>query len=190
MNRETWLRAAASHIVPLFEEQSLKVPDLDVSCGWPSRGGLPGKNGVRVIGQCWSATTKKGRPQIFISPMLEKSPQVLETLVHEMLHAAVGCEVGHKAAFARPARALGLEGKPTATHAGTELTATLSAIGATVGPYPHKALKIEGDPSTKQTTRMLKVHCLACGYVVRTTQKWLDVGLPTCPCGHEMEIPA
>jgi hypothetical protein len=23
---------------------------------------------------------------------------------------------------------------------------------------------------------------------VRTTQKWLDVGLPTCPDGDEMEV--
>jgi len=41
---------------------------------------------------------------------------------------------------------------------------------------------------TPQTTRMLKVECPADGYIVRTTQKWIDLGLPTCPCGEEMEL--
>lgn len=40
----------------------------------------------------------------------------------------------------------------------------------------------------KQSTRMLKVICPGCGYTVRTTQKWIDIGLPTCPCGEEMEV--
>jgi hypothetical protein len=42
---------------------------------------------------------------------------------------------------------------------------------------------------TKAGTRMLKCECPECGYVVRTTAKWLLVGLPTCPCGTEMEGP-
>ena len=25
------------------------------------------------------------------------------------------------------------------------------------------------------------------GYPIRVTQKWLDVGLPTCPCSEDME---
>ena len=57
-----------------------------------------------------------------------------------------------------------------------------------VGPYPHGALT--GGVSTngpKQTTRMIKRMCPACEYTVRTTQKWIIVGLPTCPCGSEME---
>lgn len=40
--------------------------------------------------------------------------------------------------------------------------------------------------ASKQGTRLLKIECPECGYVVRTTQKWLDVGLPVCPCGSEM----
>lgn len=29
--------------------------------------------------------------------------------------------------------------------------------------------------------------CKSCGYLVRTTQKWLNLGTPTCQCGTEME---
>lgn len=37
---------------------------------------------------------------------------------------------------------------------------------------------------------MLKVVCPDDGYIVRTTQKWLDIGMPFCPCGEQMEYEA
>ncbi|MGA4950461.1 hypothetical protein [Streptomyces lydicamycinicus] len=46
----------------------------------------------------------------------------------------------------------------------------------------------------KQGTRMLKVICsedCECdGYTVRTTQKWIEIGLPSCPFGREMTVAA
>jgi len=30
----------------------------------------------------------------------------------------------------------------------------------------------------------LKLECGECGYTVRTTRKWIDVGMPVCPCGE------
>lgn len=44
----------------------------------------------------------------------------------------------------------------------------------------------ESAKAGKPGSRLLKVEC-ACGYTCRITQKWLDIGLPTCPCGEEME---
>ena len=32
-----------------------------------------------------------------------------------------------------------------------------------------------------------KAVCKECGYTLRATRKWLNIGLPTCPCGVEME---
>jgi hypothetical protein len=40
----------------------------------------------------------------------------------------------------------------------------------------------------KQSTRMLKLECDECGYVVRTTQKWINVGVPVCHCGAEFQV--
>lgn len=44
----------------------------------------------------------------------------------------------------------------------------------------------------KQGTRMIKVACNSeceCGgYVVRTTAKWIEVGMPVCPFGTVMEL--
>jgi hypothetical protein len=45
----------------------------------------------------------------------------------------------------------------------------------------------EGAKGSKPGSRLLKCECPDCGYVVRTTQKWLDIGTPTCVCGTEME---
>ncbi len=38
--------------------------------------------------------------------------------------------------------------------------------------------------SAKQGARMLKVLCKKCGYNLRTTQKWLEQAIPSCPLGH------
>jgi len=40
----------------------------------------------------------------------------------------------------------------------------------------------------KQTTRMIKAECPSCGYTARISQKWVDVGLPTCPCGDTLSV--
>jgi len=40
----------------------------------------------------------------------------------------------------------------------------------------------------KQKGRNHKIVCPKCGYPVRTSLKWIRVGLPTCPCGTQMEL--
>jgi hypothetical protein len=45
----------------------------------------------------------------------------------------------------------------------------------------------EGPKGSKPGSRLLKCECPDCGYVVRTTAKWLAIGTPTCACGTEME---
>jgi hypothetical protein len=35
----------------------------------------------------------------------------------------------------------------------------------------------------RQSTRLVKLQCPSCGYNVRTTNKWLRVGKPSCCCG-------
>jgi hypothetical protein len=62
----------------------------------------------------------------------------------------------------------------------------------TPAPAPEPILPVEpaAKPAVKpgvQGTRMLKVECPDCGYTLRTTRKWLDTGLPSCPAGNEMQ---
>lgn len=41
----------------------------------------------------------------------------------------------------------------------------------------------------KQTTRLKKAECSQCGYTVRVTQRWLEVGPPGCPQHGPMDTP-
>lgn len=189
--REQYLNAAVDLMKPLFELNEAKVPKSRVSTGWPSTKALSRKN--RHIGECWDKTASSdGVFEIFISPCLDKvaEPQgVLDTLVHEVVHAAVGLECGHKGAFKKLATRVGLEGKMTSTHAGEALLAEIKAWSDKLGDYPHAKLDLTKSPRKKQGTRMIKCECGQCGFTVRTTRKWLDdVGAPHCPKHGEMTV--
>lgn len=183
--REQWLELAVQRIAAdIFQPHEIDVPRVRVSIGWPSRGGTGTTK--RVIGQCWKGmVAEDGFHQIFLSPMLKNWQDILETLVHELIHAIDDCASGHKGAFAKMARQVGLEGKLTATHAGSDLRRQLARIVDAIGELDHSPLR-PAPNATKQTTRMLKVVCPDDDYTIRTTQKWLDVGYPSCPCGTEM----
>ena len=74
--------------------------------------------------------------EIFISPVLSESERVLDVLSHEMIHAIDDCQSGHKGAFRKMAKAIGLEGKMTSTSAGEKLTEKLKEIISRIGNYP------------------------------------------------------
>lgn len=184
--REEWLNAAAQAIRPIFDEAGADpYPKFRVSCGFP-------KGGRKAIGQAWTPSASgDATAELFISPELDElavvgKGAVLDVLAHELIHAIVGNEAGHKGPFRTLAKAIGLEGKMTATVPSAALVDRLLELTAPLGPYPHaelRDLKI-----SKQSTRMLKVLCQGCGFSCRTTRKWLDeVGTPTCACGTKME---
>lgn len=189
--REQWLNAAAVEIYDAHSEAFDKhfgedgdshLASLLVSTGFPSRGGLG-----KVIGECWkSEASEGGAHHIFINPRLTDIVEVVATLAHEMIHAADNGENKHKGKFTRCARDLGLDGKPTATFAGPEFADWARGLSTKIGSYPHEMLT----PLMvvkKQTTRMLKLEAPCCGYIVRTTKKWLEEGMPSCPCGNPFE---
>lgn len=141
--RESWLAQASllldGHMNPL----GVSCPEVRVSCGWPSRGGVNRR--TRVIGQCFAPETcADGKAQLFISPLLSDEIQVLGTLLHEKVHAAVGCIHGHKKPFSQAARTVWLAGKPTATVVSEQLRPVLLTFVEQLGPYPHAAINPEG----------------------------------------------
>jgi len=185
MNREQWLNECIKQLRPDFEQLGHPLPEkIRASCSWPSKSGPANKK--RRIGEAWSSKNSADQScEVFISPVLKDPLDVAATLVHELVHCAVGVEEGHKGKFPRLAKAIGLEGKMTATTAGETLAARLRAMTDAIGPYPHAELTHSNAPK-KQGCRLLKVVC-ECGCVVRMTRKWLDeVGPPTCGCGGEM----
>lgn len=177
--REAWLMALADDLRPWFEDLGLTVPETRISVGFTSKGARSTR-----IGECWHADASDDRiPQVFVHPGLHDPVEVAATVLHELVHAAVGPGHKHGPVFKRPATALGLAGRMTSTHAGPDLVTRLGPVLDALGPYPHGALHPGAESSTgpKQTTRMHKAECSACGYTVRVSRKWLDLGAPVCP---------
>ncbi|MGE3171789.1 MAG: transcription elongation protein SprT [Planctomycetota bacterium] len=184
--REQWLGALVDALRPTFAGLGSPLPEpIRVSCGWPSKSALSSK--AKRIGEAWSARcSADGAHETFLSPSLGDAVEVGAVLVHELVHHAVGVEHGHRAPFARLAKAVGLVGPMRTTTAGPDLADRLHTLAERLGPYPHGAL-VAGMGRKKQTTRMLKVACADCGCIARMTRQWLDtVGAPTCACGGAM----
>lgn len=186
--REEWLNDAAKAMKPwLLEHEAGKdYEDPLISVGFPK--GSRGKSTNNVIGQCWDKATSqdKQRAHIFVVPTLTDEIEVLAVLLHELVHASVGTQCGHRGPFKQLATGLGLEGKMTATVPGEMLKIKLELLRRELGEYPHAGLKVPKRGSVG--SRLLKVACPECGCILRMTQKWLDeVGPPTCGCGTDME---
>lgn len=181
MNREEWLMKAIEKLGKKIESNGATMVEVRVSVGFPK---ASGRDSNKVIGQCFNGiASDDGRPQIFISPILDDSARVLDVLLHELIHAVLPLGAGHGAPFKRLAVACGLTGQMTATVASDELKAELTDIIAELGEYPHARLDVSG--VKKQGTRLIKCYCPECGYTVRTSQKWLDLGgAPICPITH------
>src|SRR5690349_82632 len=198
--REAWLMTACEKIAPMLAQAGAsnivrKVTEgkISISVGFPSR------TIRKRIGECWAAVASDngGVNHMFINPTLdggtlEATIEVLGVIAHELTHADDDCESKHNGHFRKVATAVGLTGKMTATVVGEDLKPLLKDIAEEIGYYPHTKLKL-GSGIKKQTTRLIKVHCddMECpyfdvetgkGYTIRVTQKWIEIGLPTCPC--------
>jgi hypothetical protein len=187
MNRESYLRALAEGLEPLFQNHGATYPDrIRFTCGWPSKGAGARR---KTVGQCFDpAASKDDHHEIIIGMSLDDPMEVAHTLAHELCHAIIGTQHGHKKPFRKLALAIGLVGKMTATTAGDAFKQYAQPIIDKLGAYPHAEL----DYSTvkKQTTRMIKASCAECGYTVRLTRKWIDqAGPPICPT-HETTMTA
>lgn len=211
ITREAWLMSAVDEFRPLFKEAGHPLPELvHVSVGF-SYGARAESS--KVLGSTWMrAASEDDVNHVFISPEISdvdethSGADALETLLHELVHVADDCVSGHRGTFIEIAKAIGLQKPWTYTPPGPELQAELVAIAATLGTYAHGRLqpkreiamvnstgetiitKLSSGPP-KQTTRMVKIQCPSCGYLARTTSRWIAYGLPTCVCGTVMVAP-
>lgn len=187
--REAWLMEFIANARPHFDRVGFPLGEnVRVSIGFTSKG----SRGKR-IGECWSSlASRDGTFEILIVPTLEEPSRIADILTHELVHAAVGIEEGHGKVFKACATALGLTGKMTATVAGEEWHRWADPIVAALGPLPHAALDGISSSEKKQTTRLLKCECQACGAIVRAAHK-VAVFIDQCPiseCGGEMTCDA
>ncbi len=175
--RESWLSALVrelhEHIFSNPENNHgrvfEKLPKHRIACSFPGGGSARAR-----IGECWDpVASADGTTEMIVSPVQDDVMGVVETVAHEMCHMYLGCAVGHRAPFKRLIIAIGNEyhGKGY-TSVGERFAATVQPILAKLGPYPHAKINLRN--KKKQTTRMIKAECDTCGFVFRTTGKWLE----------------
>lgn len=160
-------------------------PNCRVSLGWPK-----GSRGGQAIAQCFRRkASSDGVNEIFVTPEIDDPIAVLEALAHEGIHATDDCASGHRNFFAAVARAIGLEGKLTATHAGEELRQYLQTVVDLLGEFPHHKMDVDKGRK-KQGIRQLKVQCSHCGLHFRSsaaqlaTIPGLEDARGLCPSCH------
>jgi hypothetical protein len=185
MNRETWLNELASLMAPRFEELGHALPKFHVAIGFPSSG----KDG-HASAECWhKSRSADGAFQIFIRPDQDDTMMIAGDLAHELTHAAVGFDAGHKGDFAKVVLALGLNRPLNSTTPGPKFIEYAKPLIDQLGPIPHARLtwpgsrgyngsqpapgqeegQVDGDvpergssnQKKKQSTRMLKATCQA-----------------------------
>jgi hypothetical protein len=189
--REQWLQAALPLLQrDVFGKHGLTIPtDAKVACSWPGGG-----SARKRIGECWARKASSANiNEMFISPKIEDVAGAfgaLAVLVHECIHAIDDCANGHKKAFKRMAKDVGLEGKATSTSASEGLQGVLKAIAAELGTYPHRALNLS--MRKVQKTYLVKCGCPVCTATWRITQQWIDRaegGTLFCPiCGSDEAV--
>ena len=176
ITRELWLQNAVDLVSPIFKNKGYTIPKIQVSCGFPSTG-----NKSKHVGQCWGrSSTNDGTNQLFISPVLDEPVQVLDTLVHELVHAVDDCMHHHGPEFKKIATDVGLQGLMREASAGPWLQEQLTGIARQLGKYPHSKINLTHS-SSKKTGPRPRAKCKKCGYEVTPLKKWLHMGPPLCP---------
>ncbi len=188
ITREAWLAKAMPIMKKWLEDAGAKpFPDPQISIGFPSQRGLAtGKR--RVLAQCWdkSATESKKQSVIFISPIHLSAVEVVDSAVHELVHAAVGCIHGHKKPFKELAKAVGLVGPARSCGAGPELLVKIRALSKELGPFPHDPL-VNFRTVIKRKRKGKNVYeCKHCGKKVRIAGEFNAIHL--CDDGKKAEF--
>jgi len=157
----------------------------------------------RAVGWFYANSWRNGQKEpiheINLTAETLKEDDVAHTLLHELAHAEnkkrgiQDCSESqnHNKHFRLMAETLGLRVEDRdkrlgygITHLGPRAEAFLKKLS-----FKRQLLVIARLPSSKEAkpgSRLVKLEC-KCGYTVRTTQHWIDVGLPSCPTGHELE---
>lgn len=207
--REQWLMAAVDWLRPEFAKRGAPLGKVRCSHGFPVGGQF-------VLAECWAdSVSKDATREIFTTPACDNAADLLFLLVHELCHAALPHGVGHGKQWADLAAGFGMihgQGGTYVGNGGPKFHEFCKPLLQHLGIFPHAAMVVgrgtsrggfDGwpglgglggggcggfrvKPKKTQTTRMIKCECGSCGYVARTTQKWLDAaGAPHCPtAGH------
>ena len=134
--RQWWLQNAVLFLADYMARRSVYVGAVRVSESWLLREGLEMRQDVNV--QCiLPRLHSDGASEVFISPQIVESIEVLELLLHQLIHIAVGILYEHSKKFAQVARHVGLEVTPTSIISGSALRSVFQQYIEKVGSCPH-----------------------------------------------------
>jgi len=187
MNSEriAWLEKAYAL---LREELLPEAPErVTITFGFPSKGARPSRN--QRIGEYahFLKDCEAGPGLLTLHPTIFSDPsRVLDVLLHEMIHAARPND-GHRGQFPKLAKRVGLSGKMTATAAGPDLKARLEGFLADRLPaMPNGHGDLSADHK-RQSTRLRKYVCPACGQIVRAATDCLNAVCGDCDAHFIMD---
>lgn len=185
--REQWLEAGVELLSKrYFFKTSMKLGPISVSCGVPSL--------VNCVGECWPKETTKGSSTpIFICPSHPDGVAALDTLLHELVHACVGCAEGHGKEFQRVCGLVGLtEGKPKSASANAETIEVLKGMVDELGPFPNVPLNKTKPkkPSTPKPKRVKLFSPVNEDYMIEIREDLLEASEPPlCPLSKKPMAP-
>jgi len=190
-------------IIPLFASKGYILPlNVRVSVGLQSH--------KAAIGSTWHPSVGQGYYHIYIAPKIaNSSDEVFATLIHEVIHTMF---FNHLKEFSQCAAAVGLVKPWTSTTASPKLSHDIDVWifdnniewhepkmdpdnpgqnpfdyinpGGGTGPRIKGPL---GGPGP-QKSRMVKLTCPECGYIIRTARANITkFGFPVCPDGSDFE---
>lgn len=184
MNREAWLRSAYA----LLRKELLPEAPVNVAISWsfPSKGATAARK--RRIGECWSKNGIGGKVEgdrvVLVSPTIKDELTILDTLLHEAVHASLPANVGHRRQFSQLAKRVGLLKPWTSTKRGPELEVKLQTMLERLPKWPGGHLI----PHTQQVSRQLKAEC-NCGRILRMSKKVAAEGAILCGlCNSAFEL--
>lgn len=211
MNREQWLNEIANRMAPRFEEIGFPLPKFRAAIGFTSGGMRASANGECWHPKSSDDGVYEILIRPDVSESFYAAAILCHELTHTAVGFAekhggkfvkVMKALGLAAPFTStvPTDAFNDWVKPFIEELGPLPHASLrwTSLAITPGKKPivvgkvAKALRLgedlpdsDGEPTStakpKQGTRLKKASCSVCGYTVRVTQKWLEVGPPHCP---------
>ena len=187
---EAWLSRAVQLLGPYvmrvasFEKIRLQrgIPVAGVICSW-----LPGK----VKGLSHTIIRTDG-PVILMSPIVgrgwadwdkeegqeDHTTAALCLILHELIHIAVGLDVGHTGDFRKLALAVGLKRPLEEATPSDELHDMLiDDVWSRIGEYPGVSTKpetLDVPGARKQKNRQRKYVCANCGRIIRAAGEYLN----------------
>ena len=191
MNRETYLNLIIDKAELIFAENDYDLKALRakimVACGYPPNTRIGAKFdtlGVHISPKASSI----GKHEIFINPVVDDTYNVIDILLHELVHA-VQTDLypeskSHGKEFVSICKKVGMNGnrKYTQACAGKDLAVIIQAWIKDIGNYPHGSINLKADRK-KQSTRNLLLWCPECNWSLRTSNaNLLRVTINKCLC--------